>query len=187
LVAGSRQLTQVQYVVGEVASPAESEIVSKIVLVRERRAMLDSDLALLYGVSTKVLMQAVRRNRLRFPADFLFRLTKQEVAILKSQIVTSSSGNWGGRRKALHAFTEQGVAMLSSVLRSYRAIAVNIAIMRAFVHLREAARASKELTQKLDELERRVTGHDGAITNIVRAIRELAAPAAKEPRRRIGF
>jgi len=124
---------------------AESEIVSKIFVLRDRKVMLDAELAVLYGVPTKVLMQTVRRNLRRFPADFMFRITEQEVANLKSQIVTSSRGAWGGRRKAIHAFTEQGVAMLSSVLRSPRAIAVNIAIMRAFVRLREMARVNAGL------------------------------------------
>jgi ORF6N domain-containing protein len=168
-------------------SPAESEIVSKIVVLRERKILLDAHLATLYGVPTKVLMQAVRRNLRRFPADFMFRVTEQEVANLKSQIVTSSSGDWGGRRKPVHAFTEQGAAMLSSVLRSAKAIAVNIAIMRAFVRLREIARTDAQLAAKLNELEQRVGGHDHAIAGIVRAIRELAGPIEEKPRRRIGF
>lgn len=169
--------------------PVDS-IASRILRVRGHKVMLDADLANLYGVPTKALVQAVRRNRRRFPSDFMFQLTEQEVAILKSQTVTSSSagfGQWGGRRKPLHAFTEQGVAMLSSVLRSARAITANIAIIRAFVRLREMVAANAELATKLDELERRVTGHDDAITNIVRAIRELAAPPDPKPKRRIGF
>jgi hypothetical protein len=152
--------------------------------------MLDADLADLYGVSTKALVQAVKRNRERFPPDFMLQLTEQEVAILKSQIVTSrsiASGRWGGRRKPFHGFTEQGVAMLSSVLRSARAIAANIAIMRAFVRLRQMVAENAELAKKLDELERRVSGHDDAITSIVRAIRELAAPPDSKPKRSIGF
>jgi hypothetical protein len=170
------------------AAPAESAIVSKIVVLRDRKIMLDTDLALLYGVPTGALMQAVKRNLKRFPADFMFRLSEQEVANLKSQIVISSSSpTWGGRRAAIHAFTEQGVAMLSSVLHSRRAVEVNIAIMRTFVRLREMARSNARLTAKLDELERRITGHDDAIGEIVRAIRELAAPADPPPPRRIGF
>lgn len=166
------------------------EIVSRIVLVGEHKAMLDADLARMYGVSTGALMQAVRRNRGRFPPDFMFALTDQGLTNLKSQIVTSSSTlyrGWGGRRKQAFAFTEQGVAMLSSVLRSTRAIAVNIAIMRAFVRLRELANVNTQLAKKLDELERRVSGHDDAITGIVRAIRELATPMDTKPKRRIGF
>jgi hypothetical protein len=167
--------------------PAE-HVSSRIFMVREQRVMLDADLAELYGVPTKVLVQAVRRNPDRFPSDFLFRLTQQELGVLRSQIVTSSSGPkpWGGRRSLPFAFTEQGVAMLSSVLRSRRAVAVNIAIMRAFVRLRQLAAANTELARKLDDLERRVGGHDHAIQSIVRAIRDLAAPLPSK-RRRIGF
>jgi hypothetical protein len=156
----------------------------------DREDNLDADLADLYDVPTKALVQAVKRNRGRFPSDFMFQLTEQEVAILKSQTVTSSPARisqWGGRRKPLHAFTEQGVAMLSSVLRSARAIAANIAIMRAFVRLREMVAANAELATKLDELERRASGHDEAITSIVRAIRELASSPEHKPKRRIGF
>jgi ORF6N domain-containing protein len=122
-----------------------TQIASRIVLVRGHEVLLDADLADLYGVHTKVLIQSVKRNLKRFPPDFMFRLTDQEVKNLKSQIVTSSlaaHNAWGGRRKPLQAFTEQGVAMLSSVLRSPRAIAANIAIMRAFVRLREIVSAN---------------------------------------------
>jgi tetrahydromethanopterin S-methyltransferase subunit G len=169
--------------------PVEN-VTSRIALLRGRKVMQDADLAELYGIRTGVLIQAVTRNRARFPVDFMFQLTEQEVADLKSQIVTSSlqrPGKWGGRRKPLHAFTEQGVAMLSSVLRSERAIATNIAIMRAFVRLRTMVAANAELAKKLDELERRVSGHDEAIARIVRAIRELSAPPDPGPKRRIGF
>ena len=157
--------------------------------LRGHNVMFDHDLAALYAVDVKVLNQAVRRNAERFPPDFMILLTDQDVAILRSQIVTSSSDapQWGGRRWATYAFTEQGVAMLSSVLRSARAISTNIAIMRTFVRLREIVSASPELAKKLDELERRVSSHDEAIANIVQAIRELAAPAPQEPRRKIGF
>ena len=165
-----------------------AHISSRIFVLREHRIMLDADLAELYGVPTKVLVQAVRRNLDRFPSDFLFRLTQQELGVLRSQIVTSSSDRnpWGGRRSLPLAFTEQGVAMLSSVLRSARAIAVNITIMRAFVRLRQLAAANTELARKLDDLERRVCGHDEAITSIVRAIRDLAAPVPST-KLRIGF
>jgi hypothetical protein len=167
--------------------PAE-QISSRIFVVREQRVMLDEHLAELYGVPTKALAQAVKRNLRRFPTDFMFQITDQELTILKSQIVTSrSEAGWGGRRKPLNAFTEQGVAMLSSVLRSDRAIAANIAIMRTFIRLREIVSANADLTRKLDELERQVSGHDQAISNIVRAIRELAAPTESTPNRRIGF
>ena len=169
--------------------PVES-IASRIKLVRGHKVMLDADLADLYGVPTGALVQAVKRNRGRFPSDFMFQLTEQEVRSLKSQTVTLPAmalRYWGRRRKAPYAFSEQGVAMLSSVLRSARAIAANIAIMRAFVRLREMVAANAELAKQLDELERRVSGHDEAITSIVRAIRELAAPPDPKPKRRIGF
>ena len=161
------------------------QVESRIVVLRGHKVMLDAHLAELYGVPTRALVQAVRRNAARFPADFMFLLTDQEVAGLRSQIVISKGR--GGRRWAYRAFTEQGVAMLSSVLRSPRAIAANIAIMRAFVRLREIVSANAELAQKLDELERRVSGHDEAITRIVQTIRELAAPPPAAPRRSIGF
>jgi len=168
--------------------PAE-HIASCILVLRGQKVMLDADLADLYAVPTGALIQAVKRNPQRFPLDFMFQLTEQEVSGLKSQSVISNSRQprgRGGRRSAPYAFSEQGVAMLSSVLRSTRAIAVNIAIMRAFVRLRELAAASTELGKKLDELERRVAGHDEAIASIIGAIRELAAPSPAT-RRRIGF
>jgi hypothetical protein len=159
-----------------------------ILTVRRQKVMLDADLAELYGVPTRILVQAVKRNLERFPHDFMFRLTEQEFAILRSQSVTSrSANNWGGRRSAPYTFSEQGVAMLSSVLHSARAIAVNIAIMRAFVRLREVAVANAALAHKLDELERRVSRHDSSIASIVQAIRELVVPPDAKPKRRIGF
>jgi len=164
-------------------------IAPRILLVKKQRVILDYSLAELYGVATKALIQAVRRNLKRFPRDFMFQLTDQELAGLRSQIVTSNPNRprRGGRRWAYYAFTEQGVAMLSSVLRSDRAIAANIAIMRTFVRMREIVTANTELAKKLDELERRVSGHDEAIARIVQAIRELAAPLDSRPSRRIGF
>ena len=160
------------------------QIEKSILLLRGHKVMLSTDLAGLYGVAPKALVQAVKRNRKRFPADFMFQLSVQEVRNLKSQIVTSS---WGGIRRAPpYAFTEQGVAMLSSVLRSQRAVRVNIAIMRAFVKLRELVGAHKELAGKLAELERRVASHDGHITSLFDAIRQLMKPQASKPRR-IGF
>jgi hypothetical protein len=143
----------------------------------------------LYGVETKVLIQAVKRNRARFPPDFMFQLTASEWAGLRSQIVTSKPRR-GGRRYAPYAFTEQGVAMLSSVLASERAIAVNIQIMRAFVRMRELLISNRELAQKLDQLEARLeknlTSHDRAIAAILSAIRELMNPTPPK-RRGIGF
>jgi hypothetical protein len=165
-------------------------IESRILLVRGEKVMLDADLADLYGVTTGALVQAVKRNAPRFPADFMFRLTKHEVGILKSQTVILASmalRYWGRRREAPYAFSEQGIAMLSSVLRSPRAIAANVAIMRAFVRLRQIVAANSELAKKLDELERRVSKHDDAVASIVRAIRELASPAEPKAKRRIGF
>jgi phage regulator Rha-like protein len=145
--------------------------------------MIDSDLAVLYGVETKRLNEQVRRNIKRFPGDFAFLLTRQEVMILKSQIATS---RWGGKRKLPYAFTEQGVAMLSSVLNSERAIEVNIAIMRAFVKLRQILSTNKELAQKLKELEQRIEKHDTEIHAIFEAIRQLMTPP-DVPKRKIGF
>ena len=145
--------------------------------------MLDLDLAALYGVKTKELNKAVKRNRDRFPDDFMFQLTAVEMENLRSQIGTSS---WGGRRYRPYAFTEQGVAMLSSVLRSRRAVQVNIGIMRAFVRLRELASLSRDLTRKLAELERRIGNHDENIEAIFQAIRGLMEGPEKPPLK-IGF
>lgn len=150
-------------------------------LIRGQRVLLDFDLAALYGVETKALVRAVARNAERFPPDFMFRLTRAELDDLRRQIGTSSS--WGGRRHLPHAFTEQGVAMLSSVLRSGRAVRVNIEIMRAFVQLRQMLQANADLARKLAALERR---YDGQFRMVFDAIRDLMAPGLA-PRRRIGF
>ena len=159
-------------------------IENRIFMIRGHKVMLSTHLAKLYGVKIKALVQAVKRNLERFPKDFTFLLTDQEVAILKSQIVTSS---WGGARRANpYAFTEQGVAMLSSVLNSRRAIQVNIAIMRAFVKIRKIASTHKEFAQKLSELEGKVDKHDKDIGLIFEAIRQLMEPPAG-PKRLIGF
>jgi hypothetical protein len=139
--------------------------------------------AALYGVTTGNLNKAVKRNAERFPTDFMFQLDAEEVANLKFQFGISS---WGGRRRLPYAFTEQGVAMLSSVLNSERAVKVNIAIMRAFVKLRETLDTNRELARKFAELERRVGKHDDEIAAILEAIRQLMAPPEK-PRREIGF
>lgn len=160
-------------------------IESSIFLIRGHKVMLDSDLAGLYGVATKVLVQAARRNKERFPPDFMFQLSRQEFRILRSQTVTSNTGS-GGRRYAPYAFTEQGVAMLSSVLRSKRAVLVNIQIMRAFVKLREMLATHRDLARKLAQLEKRIEGHDEEITAIFEAIRQLMEPPEK-PGKRIGF
>jgi len=153
-------------------------------LVRGQKVMLSQELAALYGVAAKALNQAVKRHATRFPADFVFQLTVKEFDNLKSQFVTSS---WGGLRRALpYAFTEQGVAMLSSVLNSERAVRVNIAIMRAFVKLRKTLETNQELARNFSELEKRVGKHDDEISAIIDAIRQLMAPPEK-PRREIGF
>lgn len=163
-------------------------IVQSIVRLRGHRVLLDAELARLYGVETRVLVQAVKRNRERFPEDFMFQLTAEEAEALRSQIVISNTGpGRGGRRYLPYAFTEQGVAMLSSVLGSLQAIAVNIEIMRAFVRLREMLASNQELKRKLDELERRLGAHDQAIASILSAIRELMAPPESPKKRRIGF
>ena len=160
------------------------EITRRIVVVRGRRVMLDADLAELYEVETRVLVQAVKRNIERFPSDFMFQLTHDEFGILRSQFVMSSY--WGGRRHPPYAFTEHGVAMLSSVLRSSRAVEANIAIMRAFVRLRQAIVGHGELAGKLAELERRVGVHDRSLRTLFAALRGLMTPAAPE-KRRVGF
>jgi hypothetical protein len=155
-------------------------IETKILLLRGKKVMLDSDLARLYEVPTKVLLQAVRRNGTRFPDDFMFLLTKQEVAILRSQIVTSS---WGGRRHASYVFTEQGVAMLSSILNSERAIQVNIQIMRTFTRLREMLMSNEELKKKVEAMEQK---YDHQFAIVFEAIKKLLESPEK-PVRKIGF
>ncbi len=151
-------------------------IQKSIYVIRGHKVMLDSDLASLYGVETKVLLQAVRRNKERFPIDFMFQLSTGEFKILRSQIVTSS---WGGRRYAPYAFTEQGIAMLSSVLRSSRAIKINIAIMRVFVHLRKILADNAALRKKLEE-------HDEQIKYIFNLLGQMLQ-SPKNPKKRIGF
>ena len=159
-----------------------SDIVqSKIILIRGQKVMLDADPAELYEVSTKRLNEQVRRNSRRFPSDFMFQLTKDEYEILRSQFATSS---WGGRRYLPFAFTEQGVAMLSSVLESERAVLVNVEIMRTFVKLREILATHKDLARKLEELEKK---YDEQFAVVFEAIRELMTPPEPPPKRRIGF
>ena len=163
----------------------QEAIERKIYLVRGHRVMLSMGLARLYGVPTMRLNEQVKRNLKRFPSDFMFQLSNAEYEILKSQIAISS---WGGARRANpYAFTEQGVAMLSSVLNSERAIQVNIAIMRAFVRLKAVLATHKELAHKLSELERKIEKHDEDICAIFEAIRQLMAPPPEKPKRRIGF
>ena len=156
-------------------------VVSNIAVVRGQRVMFAQDLAELYGVETKVLMQAVRRNIDRFPQDFLFQLTNQEFTNLRSQIVTSS---WGGTRYLPYAFSEQGVAMLSSVLRSNRAVAGNIEIMRAFVRMRALIEGNRTLAKKITDLEQK---YDKQFKVVFQAIYDLMDDREKKPKRKIGF
>jgi len=158
-------------------------IMNKIYLIRGQKVMLDSDLAELYNVRTKVLNQAVKRNFRRFPADFMFQLLEKEYENLRSQYVTSS---WGGRRGYPFVFTEQGVAMLSSVLNSERAILVNIHIIRVFTRMREMLLTNKDILLKVSQLEKRVTRQDGDIRLIFDYLKELLSPE-KQTLRKIGF
>ena len=165
----------------------EEAVVSKIYIIRGMKVMIDRDLSLLYGIETKVLKQSVKRNLERFPEDFMFLLTKDEMKNLRSQIVTSS---WGGVRYSPMAFTEQGVAMLSSVLNSKRAIEVNVSIMRTFVRMRSLVYSNVDLKEKLKELERitndRFKDHDKKIKLIFEAIKSLIIKDSK-PKVKIGF
>ncbi len=157
-------------------------IANAILYIRGHKIILDADLANLYEVETKVLIQAVKRNINRFPEDFMFQLSKEEFEILRSQFVTSSQ--WGGRRYPPYAFTEQGVAMLSSVLRSERAVQVNIEIMRTFVKLREMLSSNKDLSIKLKKLEKK---YDDQFKNVFEAIRQLMSADDDKKKRPIGF
>ena len=143
------------------------EILPSVFIVRGKKAMIDSDLAALYQVETKILNQAVKRNIERFPTDFMFRLSEQEYGILKSQSVTSS---WGGRRTLPYAFTEQGIAMLSSVLKSQRAIEVNISIMRAFVEMRKMITETDDLREMIIRLENKYDDQFKAVFSAIQQI-----------------
>jgi hypothetical protein len=156
-----------------------------ILLIRGQRVMLDSDLARVYGVPLKRLNEQVRRNLERFPMDFAFVLTREEFANLKSQIATSSSH--GGKRKLPRVFTEHGAIMLASMLNSGRAVEMSVFVVRAFVQMREMLLGNRELATKLNELEARVSGHDGAIQDLFEAIRQLIEPATEEIQKEIGF
>lgn len=165
-------------------TPPDS-IEGKIYAVRGQRIMLDSDLADLYGVTTKRLNEQVKRNRARFPIDFMFRLTVDEMESLRSQIATSNEGR-GGRRYPPYAFTEHGTVMLASVLNSQRAVEASIFVVRAFVRMRQILSVHKEFARKLAELERRLTGHDEDIKSLFKAIRQLISQP-DQPKRQIGF
>ncbi len=167
---------------------AIEDIEARILNLRGQKVMLDADLAELYGVETKVLNQAVKRNTDRFPEDFMIQLTPEEFANLRSQIVTSSGATGhGGLRYRPFAFTEHGALMLGNVLKSTRAVEVSLLVVRTFVRLRELVSTHKELSGKLDELERKVSSHDQAIADLIHAIRELMKPPASKKKRPIGF
>lgn len=158
----------------------------KILLIRGQKVMLDDALAELYRVSTKALKQAVRRNRDRFPSDFLLELTAEEATALRSQIVTLEKGRGHFAKYAPYAFTEHGVAMLSSVLKSQRAVQMNILIIRAFVKLREVLATHRDLARKLEDLERRHTYQSTRIDGVYQILQRLIA-APPKPKRAIGF
>lgn len=161
----------------------EEQVLQLIYKIRNQKVMLDSDLAEMYGVETKRLNEQVKRNSDRFPSDFMFQLSEEEWTNLKSQFATSS---WGGRRIAPYAFTEQGVAMLSSVLNSARAIQVNISIIRVFVKVREWALNYSDLQEKIRELQESESNQNQHINHIYQMIEELVNPALKD-RRVVGF
>ena len=165
----------------------KTAIEGRIHAIRGLSVILDTDLAALYRVTPGALLQAVRRNRNRFPPDFIFQLTIQEFARLKSQSVISNPPGRGGRRHRNWAFTEQGVAMLSSVLRSDTAVRVNIEIMRAFVRLRRAAIVSEKVMALVEDLSKRVEVHDAVITDIVESIRQIVEGPGASRTRPIGF
>ncbi len=167
--------------------PVPVELIERrIYLIRGHKVMLDSDLADLYQVLTKNLNLAVRRNHDRFPEDFMFQLNQEEAESLRLQIATSNVGR-GGRRYLPYAFTKQGVAMLSSVLNSHRAVQGNIVIMRAFVKLREVMGTHKELAHKIEALERKYQEHDKELQVVFQAIKKLLQPPPVPPKRPIGF
>jgi hypothetical protein len=161
----------------------EAGIIERIYIIRGVKVMLDKDLAEMYGVEVKRLNESVNRNKLRFPEDFMFQLTQDEWQNLKSQFATSS---WGGIRKLPYAFTEQGVAMLSSILHSETAIAVNIQIIRVFTKMKQALLDNKELFLKIERIEKKLTGHDEELENIFKILKKLLQPASVK-RKAIGF
>jgi hypothetical protein len=183
----------------------EVETIEPVIrVIRGQRVILDADLARIYGVATKVLNQAVKRNSKRFPMDFMFRLTAQEREVLRSQIATGPGANLrsqivtsrshGGRRYLPYAFTEHGAVMAANVLNSERAVAMSVYVVRAFVKLREVLASTEELAKKLDDLERKLTSrqniHEKAIVQLFTQMRDLLRPAPPQPepkRRRIGF
>jgi hypothetical protein len=169
-----------------VLSIPNEHIEKRIYFIRGLKVMLDSDLAELYGVETRALVQAVKRNRDRFPEDFMIQMTSEELELWRSQIVISNPAAKMALRRPPYAFTEQGVAMLSSVLRSDRAVKVNIAIMRAFVRLREILAVHKDLARRIEALEGKHADHDANIRVLFQTVREYLEAAPKKSRR-IGF
>lgn len=172
---------------------ATESIEAKILFIREQKVMLDADLAELYGVETGALNRAVKRNIERFPEDFMFQLTSEEFADLRCQIGISNlrsqngTSSRGGRRYLPYVFTEHGAIMAASVLNSPRAVEISVHVVRAFVRLRELVSTHKELSHKLDELERKVSSHDQAIAGLINAIRQLMSPSDPKKKRAIGF
>jgi hypothetical protein len=165
----------------------QETIETKIYNIRDQKVMLDRDLAGLYGVQTKVLKQAVNRNIERFPDDFMFQLNSKEFKNWRLQFVTSNSGDRMGLRYRPYAFTQEGVAMLSGILKSSRAIQVNIQIMRVFIKFRKTFLVHYELANKLNELEHRVGSHDVKIQAIFEAIKRLTMPGDVKKKEKIGF
>ena len=160
-------------------------IEARILHLRKQRIILDTDLAQLYGVPVKRLNEQIKRNRERFPSDFMFQLTAKEHADLRSQIATSNPSR-GGRRYLPYVFTEHGAIMAASVLNSQRAVEMSVFVVRAFVRLRELVSKNRKLAGKIDELDRKLESHDTAITDLIEAIKELMAPEPASPRK-IGF
>ena len=165
---------------------AKKSIDIPIQIVRGQRVVLDSDLAALYGVETKVFNQAIKRNQRRFPEDFAFQLSSEEWLILKSQIVTSSLGH-GGKRKLPWVFTEHGALMAASVLNSDRAIAMSVYVIRAFVEIREQLAANNAILKRLAEIDHTLLIHDASLRDIYKKLMPLLAPPPPAPRKQIGF
>lgn len=164
--------------------PSPEKLTPSVLVVRGQRVILDLHLAQLYGVTTRRLNEQVRRNADRFPQEFAFAMTNQEVANLKSQIATSS---WGGKRKLPLVFTEHGAVMAASVLNSRKAIEMSVFVVRAFIQMRDVLGTHREIRKRLDDLERKVGAHDAAIQEILNALRHLTQPAESSRRSRIGF
>lgn len=162
-------------------------IESRILLVRGQKVLLDTDLAAVYGVSTKRFNEQVRRNRQRFPDDFMFELSAEEWKSLRSQFATLKAGRGQHRKYRPYAFTEHGAIMAATILNSPRATEVSVYVVRAFVRLRNLLASNKELARRLDQLERKLGTHDQAIAGLVNTMRELMAPSAPSKKRRIGF